>query len=480
MPTGESRQRLPGVGVLPLLAVAEFMLTLDLSIVNVALPAIRSDLGFAPVSLQWVVNAYALAFAGFLLLGGRAADLFGSRRVFLGALSAFTLASLACGLAASPVALVVARAIQGLSAGVLSPATLSILTATYDEPTQRNRALSIWTAVAIGGGAVGGLAGGVLTDLWSWRWIFLVNVPIGALLLGLSVSRLRRRDSAGARPRLDIAGAVTATAGLTTLVWALIRSSETAWATGGVIGALAAAAVLLAGFVVIETRFAPAPLVPFTVFGSRLIWAGNLMSFLSFVPVMATWYFLSLYLQEVRGYTPIEAGSTFVPISLAVIAGSQMSFSLISRIDARLLFGAGGMVAAAGMAWLGGLTVDTGIALVIVPACLAMTGGGLMFAPITVAATSGVASDQGGLASGLLNTTRQVGGALGLAVLGTVAATHAAGQSEPEQPSALVDGFALAISSGAVIYAVTAIAGALALPGRLIPPSDVEAPADAD
>jgi EmrB/QacA subfamily drug resistance transporter len=477
-------QWLPRVGLLPLLAVAEFMLTLDLSIVNVALPAIRGDLGFAPASLQWVVNAYSLAFGGFLLLGGRVADLFGGRRVFLVALTGFALASLACGLALSPSALVVARAVQGLSAGVLSPATLSILTATYDEPNERNRALSIWTAVAIGGGAVGGLAGGVLTDVLSWRWIFFVNVPIGVFLLGLATSRLPRPPTeAAVRRHLDIAGAATATGGLTALVWALTRSTTTGWGSVGVIGGLAAAAGLLAVFVVIETRFALAPLVPFAVFRSRLILAGNVLSFLSFVPVMATWYFLSLYLQGVRGYTPIETGTIFVPVSLAVIAGSQISFRLISEMDARLLFGAGGLVAAAGMVWLGRLSIDTHIAWVIVPACLAMIGGGLMFAPITVAATSGVAPDQGGLASGLMNTTRQVGGALGLAVLAAIAVAHAAGQAIPGQPSALAGGYARAIAVGGAIFAATAIVGALALPERLSPSTDdVEAtsePADA-
>lgn len=462
----------PRLGVLPLLAVAEFMLTLDLSVVNVALPSIRSDLGFAPSSLQWVINAYALAFGGFLLLGGRAADLFGGRRMFLGALSVFSLASLACGLAPGPGVIVVARVVQGFSAGVLAPATLSILTATYVEPAERNRALSIWTAVAIGGGAVGGLVGGVLTDALSWRWIFLVNVPAGVLTLALAVARLPRPDTETARRHLDVAGAITATSGLTALVWALTRSDVAGWGSGEVDGGLALAAVLLTGFVVIELRLARAPLVPFAVFGTRLIWAGNLMSFLSFVPVMATWFFLSLYLQGVRGYTPVEAGTIFLPISLAVIGGSQVSFWILSRIDARMLFGAGGLVAAAGMAWLGRLATDTDIAWVIVPACVAMTGGGLMFAPITVAATSGVAPDQGGMASGLLNTTRQVGGALGLAVLGTIAAAHTAGRIGPDRPSALTDGYATAFTAGAAIFMATAIAGALALPRQLNPPTD--------
>jgi EmrB/QacA subfamily drug resistance transporter len=456
----------PLPGLLALLAVAEFMLTLDLSIVNVALPAIRGDLGFDQSSLQWVVNGYALTFAGFLLLGGRAADLFGGRRVFLGALGVFILASLACGLATGQGALVAARGVQGLSAGILAPATLSILTSTFREPRARNRALSIWTATAIGGGAVGGLLGGVLTGVLSWRWIFFVNVPLGAVLLALAISRLPRGAPAAARHDLDVAGAVTVTGGLTALVWALIRSGDAGWSSAEVVGGFLAAAVLLGVFVLVETRMAAAPLVPFRVFRSRLLSAGNLLSFSSFVPVMATWFFLTLYLQGLRGRTPVETGLLFLPLSLAVVGGSQVSFRIVARTDARWLFLAGGLLAAAGLAWLGRLSAATALPWVIVPATVAMAGGGLMFAPVTVAATAGVAPEQGGLASGLLNTTRQIGGALGLAVLTTVAAAHT-GQG----PAALSAGYATALSAGAVIFVATAIAGALVLPARLDTPA---------
>ena len=461
--------RLPQIGVLALLAVAEFVLTLDLSIVNVALPAIRDDLGFGADSLQWVVNGYALTFAGFLLLGGRAADLFGGRRVFFAALGGFTLASLACGLATEQGALIGARVIQGLSAGVLAPATLSILTATYRQPEQRNRALAIWTAVAIGGGAVGALAGGILTEAISWRWVFFVNVPVGAALLVYAAARLPRGAAATGRRRLDVAGAVTVTAGLTALVWALVRTEAVGWGSVEVLAALGAAALLLAAFALIETRLASDPLVPFSVFRSRLLSAGNLMSFLSFVPVMATWFLLTLYLQGVRGYSPLEAGLLFLPMSLAVVGGSQVSFRVVSRVDARALFAVGGLVAATGLAWLGRLSEATEIAWVIVPATVSMLGGGLMFAPITVAATSGVGPELGGLASGLLNTTRQIGGALGLAVLSTIAATHTAGQLAGGQAEALSAGYASAFTVGAAIFIVTAAAGALALPARLTP-----------
>jgi EmrB/QacA subfamily drug resistance transporter len=450
------RPALPRPGVVALLALAELMLTLDLSIVNVALPAIRSELGFSQSSLEWVVNGYALAFGGFLLLGGRAADLFGGRRVFLGALGVFTLASLACGLAPGQPVLVAARAAQGLGAGVLSPATLSILTATYVRPAERNRALSVWTAVAIGGGAVGGLLGGALTELLSWRWIFFVNLPVGLGLLAIGAARLPRAAGT-ARRGLDLAGAVTVTAGLTALVWALIRSGALGWAAGEVLAGFAAAALLLGAFVMVETRVAREPLVPFSVFRSPLVRAGNLLSFLSFLPVMAIWFFLTLYLQGVRGFTPAEAGLEFLPVSLAVVAGSQVSFRVVARSDARLLFVAGGLLAAAGLAWLSRLSPTTSLPWVIGPASVAMAGGGLMFAPITLAAVAGVAADQGGLASGLLNTSRQIGGALGLAILATVAG--AAGTP--------TGGFGGAFLAGAGIFVATALVGVLALPGEL-------------
>jgi EmrB/QacA subfamily drug resistance transporter len=445
------RVAVPEMGLLAVLAVAELMLTLDLSIVNVALPSIRVDLSFEPSSLQWVVNGYALTFAGFLLLGGRAADLFGGRRVFLGALSAFSVASLACGLATGEAALVGARVVQGLAAGVLAPATLSILTSTYREPETRTRALAIWTTAAIGGGALGGLLGGVLTDALSWRWVFFVNVPVGSALLIAATQSLPVTTTEGARHDVDVLGAITATGGLTALAWGLIRSGQAGWGASEVAGGFALAAVLLGAFVLLELRVARSPLVPFSVFRSGLLTAGNLLSFLSFVPVMATWFFLTLYLQGERGYTPMHTGLLFLPMSLAVVGGSQLGFRVIGRIDARALFFAGGAIAAAGLVWLAQLGAATEVVWVILPASLAMFGGGLMFAPIMLAGTSGAAPEQGGLASGLLNTTRQIGGALGLAVLGTIAAAHS---------------YATAFAVAAAIYGATAIVGALALPAR--------------
>jgi EmrB/QacA subfamily drug resistance transporter len=465
-----TRQRMPQVGVLMLVAAAEFLLTVDLSIVNVALPAIH-NLGFGAYSLPWVVTGYALPFGGLLLLGGRAADLFGGRRIFCGALLGFTVASLACALAPGPAALITARVVQGMSAGVLAPTTLSILTGTYRESEQRRRALAIWTAVAIGGGAVGGLAGGLLTAALSWRWIFLVNVPIGAVLLGYALHRLPRESGPSTRGPLDLAGAVTATGGLTALVWALARVEVLGWGSPQVLGAGLAAGLLLAAFVLIETRLAPAPLVPRSVFAPRSLAAANLLSFLSFIPVMATWYLLSVHLQGIRGHTPAEAGLWFLPLSLAVIGGAQLGFRLLPGMDARGLFVAGALIGAAGLAWLGQLAAGAPVSWLIVAATVTMAGSGLISAPITDAATSGVAPEHGGLASGLLNTTRQIGGALGLALLGTLAARNAAGDG-PQHLAATATGVATAFTAGAVVLLATAAIGALALPGRLAP-SDV-------
>jgi EmrB/QacA subfamily drug resistance transporter len=438
--------------LLALLAVAEFMLTLDLSIVNVALPSIRDDLGFSRTALQWIVNGYGLTFAGFLLFGGRATDIFGGRRVFLGALGSFSIASLACGVAGSPEVLVGSRVIQGVAAGLLAPATLSILTTSYAAPDARNRALAIWSGVAIGGGATGALLGGILTSTLSWRWIFFINVPIGASVLVVSAARLPR-PRASIRGRLDVPGAVAVTGSLLALMFGVTRSSDLGWGSTEVVGAMLAAAALASLFAVIEMRFASPPLVPFRILRLRPIWAGNLLSFLSFLPVMATWFFLTLYLQEMRNYTSLQTGVLFLPLSLAVIAGSQISFRLVRAAGERVLLVLGGLSAAGGVAWLSGLSPSTGMASIIASATLTMAGGGLMFGPITVAATS-AGPNEAGLASGLLNTTRQIGGALGLAALTTIATASGT-------PTA---GYATAFRVAAVIFIGTAIAGVLVMP----------------
>lgn len=452
---------MPGPGLLAVLAVAEFMLTLDLSIVNVAVPAIGASLRLDTSSLQWVVNGYALTFAGFLLLGGRAADVFGGRRVFLAALTCFSLASLASGLASDGPVLLVFRTLQGMAAGLLAPATLSSLILAYRDSDTRNRALAVWTAVAIGGGVAGGLIGGVLTSMLSWRWIFFVNVPVGAALLAAASWRLRLPRPAAAPARLDVPGAVTVTGGLTVLVWTLMQAGETGWGSAEVIVGVLLAAMLLAAFMLIEARLMTAPLVPLSVVRARPVWVGNLVSVLSFMPVPATWFLLTLYLQNVRHYGPLGTGLMFLPLSAAVIVGMQASFGLLLRFGQRTVLLTGGLCAAAGLCWLARLTPGTGLAWVITPAAIAMAGGGLMTAPATVAATS-TAPEHEGLASGLLNTSRQAGGALGLALLGTIAG--ASRSAAP--PAVLTVGYAHALDAGALVYLLTAIAGAIALPGR--------------
>jgi EmrB/QacA subfamily drug resistance transporter len=456
--------RFPRPRLLVLLAVAEFMLTLDLSIVNVALPAIRDDLGFDTASLQWVINAYAVTFAGFLLMGGRAADLLGGRRVFLSAVAVFDLASFACGMAPNVPFLVAARAVQGLSAGVLAPTTLSVLTATYEQPDVRSRALSVWSAVAIGGGAAGGLLGGVLISALSWRWVFFINVPVGLWLWAAGRRHVPARSWAAPGERLDVIGAITATGGIFALVWALAQSSAVGWAAGPVLGAFVLAGALLTMFALVEARLARSPLVPLSVFSSRPIWAGNLLSFLSFVPVTATWFILTVYLQRIRELSPLQTGALFIPLSLAVIAGSQAGFHALRTVSARTLLLTGGLTAAVGLGWLAHLTTNTPLTWLIVPGSMTMVGGGLMFAPVTAAATS-AAPEHSGLASGLLNATRQIGGALGLALLTSIAA--GATGSDHRSPVALTSGYAAALIAGAAVFAGTALGGALVLPRRL-------------
>lgn len=450
--------------ILPVVAAAQFVLVLDIAIVNLALPTIRDELGFGAGGLQWVVNAYLLAFGGFLLLGGRAADLFGRCRLFLGSLGAFTAASLACGLAQSAEMLVAARAAQGLSAAVLSPATLAILTATYAAPEARARALSVWTALAVGGGAVGALLGGLLTELLSWRWIFLVNVPLGLLVLAAAASVLPRNDVPAKRGAFDIAGAVLVTGALVALVWAVIRVPEDGWESVQVVGGLVAFAILLAGFVAVERLLARSPLVPPGILRIRSVTAGNLLMFANWLAVLPTWFVLSLYLQGPAGHGALAASLTFLPVSAGVIVGAQTGYRMIGSVGPRPLLAGGGILAAAGLIWLGRLAADDPLLWVIAPAVVGMAGSGLMFAPITWSATSGVPPALSGLASGLLTTTQQIGGALGLAILTTLAASEAASRAGESTRDALTAGYGLAFTISGAICAASALAGTWLLP----------------
>ena len=412
----------PDWAVLSLVCLAQFMVILDISVVNVALPSIRRDLGFTATGLQWVVNAYTLTFAGFLLLGGRAADLYGRRLVFLIGLTVFTAASLAGGLAQSGGFLVGARAVQGLGGAILAPATLTILTTHFREPKARARAIGVWSAVAAGGGAFGAVLGGVLTDLLSWRWILFINIPFGIVAIVAARFILVEsydRSRAGA---LDVAGAVTVTAGLVTLVYAIVESTSWGWSSAKTIWILVLAAALLALFVVIEVKIAKAPLVPLDIFHSRSLVGANVTIFLLASAMFAMWFFLSLYMQGVLGYSPLKTGFAFLPQTIAIAIGAQISSRLVTRVGPRPLMVFAGLFAAAGMVWLSRITPDGGyFTHILWPSTMVTFGLGIAFTPVTFAATAGVPMNQAGLASGLINTTRQVGGSIGLAVLATVA-----------------------------------------------------------
>ncbi len=410
--------------VLALACVGQFMVVLDVSVVNVALPSIHRDLNFSADGLQWVVNAYTLSFAGFLLLGGRAADLFGRRRVFLVGLATFTVASLAGGSARDQAMLVAARALQGLGGAILAPATLSIITTTFTEPRERARAMGMWSAVAGAGGAFGALLGGVLTDMLSWRWILFINVPIGiaALVVGrLALREGRRAEKTG----LDLPGAVLVTAGLTALVYGVVRTDTLAWTAPQTVGMLALAAVLLAAFVLREGRYAAAPLMPLRMFASRTISGANLVTLAMSGAMFPMWYLLTLYLQEVRGYSALRTGFVFSPVAFAIVVGAQTASRVVNRVGARRLLLAGTATMTLGLLMLSRIGATSNFWLDVFPgAVLSSLGLGLSVTPVTLAATAGVARHEAGLASGLVNTARQVGGSLGLAAIATAATTR--------------------------------------------------------
>ncbi|HEY3088630.1 MAG TPA: MFS transporter [Jatrophihabitantaceae bacterium] len=449
-----SKRAIPTWAVLAVCCIAQFMVVLDVSIVNVALPKMRADLDLSATGQQWIINAYTLTFAGFLLLGGRAADLFGRRRVFLLGLALFTVCSLVGGLARNGGELIAARAVQGVGAALLAPATLSLLTTTFTEPAARRRALGAWSATAASGATAGVLAGGILTDLLDWRWVLFVNVPIGAALIAAaSMSLVESR--AGTRPSPDLAGAVTVTGGLALLVYGIVSTDTRPCGSPATILTLLGGAALLAAFVVIESRRAH-PLVPLAVFRRRQVAAANGIAVMIGAALFSMFFFLSLYLQQVNGYSPLKAGFAFLPAALATLTGALSAPRLVALVGVRRQLIIGPLLAAAGLAWLSQLSAgDSYAGHVFGALVLAGLGVGLSFVPMTIAATADVPVHQAGLASGLINTTRQLGGAVGLAAMATVAA----GASSP---TAGYDR-AFWISAGAmVIVAVLA----RALPGR--------------
>ncbi len=464
---GSGTRKVPDWAVLAVACVGQFMVILDVSVMNVALPSIRTELGFSATGLQWVVNAYTLTFAGFMLLGGRAADLYGRKRVFMLGLGIFTVASLFGGLAQDKAMLVAARAAQGLGGAILAPATLTILTTYFREPRARARALGIWSAVAAGGGAAGALLGGLLTEV-SWRWVLFINIPVGvAGLIAARVVLTESRDEGRGRS-LDVWGAVTVTAALVTLVYGIVRTEGAPWSSPATIGTFVLAAALFGVFLLIETRVATTPLVPLGLFRSRSVTGANVVIFLLAAAMFSMWYFLTLYMQTVLGYSPLQAGLAFVPQTLTIVVGAQISSRLVTRIGPRPLLIVAPLIAAVGMIWLSQITPDsTFVPDLLWPGVLITLGLGLAFTPVTFAATSGVPIEQGGLASGLVNTTRQVGGSIGLAALATVAAdrTAAALVNGSSSASALTAGFARAFSV-ATVFLVASAATATIVPAR--------------
>jgi len=440
--------------------MAQFMVILDVSIVNVALPSIREDLGFAGADLQWVVNAYTLAFGGFLLLGGRAADLLGRREVFLGGIALFAGASLVGGFADSEGTLIGARALQGLGGAVVAPATLSILTTIFAEGADRNRALGLWGAMGAAGGAAGGLLGGILTEQLSWRWILFVNVPVGALivLVALRAIRIPRAD-AGLRRHFDLTGAVTVTAGLVVLSFGIVEAERVGWGSGQTLATLGAGLALLAVFLLVEGRLATAPLVPLRIFRSRQLSGANAVVFCMGAAAFALWYFISLYLQQVLGLSALDAGLAFLPMTGAIIVVSQLASRMAGRIGPGPVLAFGMTCLGAGMLLLSRIDADGSFpADVLLPSILAAAGIGCSFVPVTIAATAGVAGREAGLASGLVNTSRQVGGGLGLALLATLATARTADlDGVVARGEALTAGFQRSFAVGAGF----ALAGAL-------------------
>ncbi len=442
--------------VLVLICLAQFMVVLDATIVNVALPSIQKDLALSEANLQWIINAYTLVFGGFLLLGGRAGDLLGRKRLFLIGLAIFTVASLLDGLAVSSGMLIGTRALQGLGAALISPAALSIVSTTFAEGAERAKALGVWAAIAIGGSAVGLILGGVLTQELSWPWIFFVNVPVGIVGFVLSLRLVPESRDEHAHRSYDVAGAVAITGGLMTLVYAIVRAETHGWGSPQTIGLFLVAAVLHAAFVAIELR-SPEPLVRLSILRIRSLTTANVVMFLVASGLFAMFFFNTLYIQRVLGYGPLEAGLAFLPFTGGIMVSAGLASSFATRVGVRPIAAAGMALTAVGLLWLAQLPVHGSYAAdVLPPLILSSLGMGAVFMPLTLVATTGLADEDQGLASGLFNTSQQIGGALGLAILSTVAASrtaHAGGT-----PShALVTGFHWAFAGGALFVAAALV-----------------------
>ena len=471
-----------GIALLLLCAV-QFMVVLDIAIVNVALPTIKTALHFQETDLQWVINAYTLTFGGLLMLGGRAADLLGRRRMFLIGLVLFSGASLVCGLATSEATLIAARAVQGVGAAIISPAALSILTTTFSEGAERNRALGIWGAIAGTGGAAGVLLGGVLTDQLNWSWIFYINVPVGALVIALGPRYLRESRVEAGRRAFDLVGAALVTAGLSLLVYGLVQTVDHSWTAARTIAMFAGAVVLLAAFVATETR-AHAPLMPLRLFRNRSLAGANVVGLMLGASIFSMFFLLTLYMQQVLGYSALRTGVGYLLVSGVIIVSAAASQALVNRVGVRTVLAVGMALTVAGLVYFSRISVGGSYLVDLAPGfILAGVGLGFSFVPVTIAALVGVDVAEAGVASGVINTSQQVGGALGTAILSTVAFTRVSDYVQSHAPAtdvllrADVNGFSVAFLVGAGLAALGLLATLTMVPGGVVPePVAEEAP----
>jgi EmrB/QacA subfamily drug resistance transporter len=451
---------------LALLATAQFVVVLDASIVNVALPSIGKDLNFSQDNLSWVVNAYTLFFGGFLLLGGRLADRLGRRRLFIAGMVLFALASLGGGLAQSDLWLIIARSVQGLGAALVSPAALSIVTTTFTEGAERNKALGVWGAVAGSGGAAGVLLGGVLTKFAGWEWVLFVNTPIG-LAAAFIAPRLLGESRDHRSKTFDVAGAVSVTAGLALFVYSIVNANQAGWGSTETIGLGALAIALLVGFVAIELRNAQ-PLVPFSIFRLQTLRGSNIVALLIGMSLFSMFFFISLYMQQILGYDALKAGFAYLPLAVGIIVSAGVASQLVTRIGFKPTLIAGMGLITAALLWFSQVSAPGGSYLgdVLFPSLLAAVGLGLAFVSVTIGAVAGITDEDAGLASGLINTAQQVGGALGLAILAAVANASTDNSSAASHLVALNDGFRIAFLVGAGFAVAGAILAAVLIDSR--------------
>jgi EmrB/QacA subfamily drug resistance transporter len=454
---------------LALLATTQFVLILDAAIVGVAMPSIGADLNLAQSDLSWIGNAYALLFGGFLLLGGRLADLLGRRRLFVGGLVLFTAASLVAGLADSGLTLVGARAVQGFAAALVSPAALSLVMILFKDGAERNRALGIWGAVAGSGAAAGLVLGGVLTDWFGWASVFFVNVPIGIAAVLLAFRLLPRSESVQGTRHFDLAGAATVTAGLALLVYVLVDANDAGWLTGQTLGLGALAVALLVAFVVVELRSSH-PLVPMRIFASPMLRGANTVAVLTTMSMFPMFFFVTLYTQQVLGYSPIESGLAQLPFALTIVVVASSIGPVIARLGLRTTAITGLVLMAIGLTWISRLSTDgTFLSVLFGPMLITAAGAAFAFISMTIAATNGATEHEAGLASGLINTAQQIGGALGLGILVAVATARTesvVASGEPSVAVAVTEGYSIGLLVGAALALTGAAMAAIMLPRR--------------